>query len=346
MNFETSKRAQRKNEHIQLAIDHPGASSSDFDDVRFVHQSIPCIDVDQVFLSSMVGSLTFDHPLYINAMTGGSSRAGKINEKLAIVARETNIAMAVGSMHAALKDDTLSESYTIVRAQNPQGIIFSNVGADVSVELALKAVEMIKADALQIHVNAPQELIMPEGNRQFSSWLSTIEEIVKQVEVPVIVKEVGFGMSQETFSQLRHIGVNIVDVSGRGGTDFIHIENERRSLKEMTYLTGWGQSTVVSLLEARSSPDFDVLASGGIRHPLDAVKCYALGAKAVGMSRTMLLLIEEQGVEGAIQYIESFKEQLTIIAAMLNARNLQELKERPIVFSPELLSWQEQRGLQ
>ncbi|TDM12744.1 type 2 isopentenyl-diphosphate Delta-isomerase [Macrococcus lamae] len=345
MSYEKNKREQRKDDHIQLAIDHPDSPRSAFDEIRFIHQSIPSLNIDEVNLSTTIGNLKVNHPFYINAMTGGSKRAAEINEKLAIVARETHITMAVGSMHAALKDTALAHSYMVVRQQNPNGMIFGNVGADVDVDLALQAIDMIQADALQIHVNVPQELVMPEGSRQFSTWLSTIEKIVTRSSVPVIVKEVGFGMSQETFSQLMDIGVEIVDVSGRGGTDFIHVENERRSLKDMSYLKEWGQSTAVSLLEAKPFPELDVLASGGIRHPLDAIKCYALGAKAVGMSRNMLLLIEDQGIEGTIEYVESFKEQLKIIATMLGASTLQELQDKPIVLSPGLISWQEQRNL-
>ncbi len=345
MNDKENKRAQRKNEHIELAVSHPAVETSSFDDVRFVHQSIPTIDLEDVNLSTTVGPLTFQTPIYINAMTGGSERAAMINEQLAIVARETQVAMAVGSMHAALMEPGAAKSYSVARKQNPDGMIFANVGADVNVDLALRAVEMITADALQVHVNAPQELVMPEGNRQFSAWLSNIEAIVRRSPVPVIIKEVGFGLSTETFSELAAIGVKIVDISGRGGTNFIHIENERRDLRDMTYLKGWGQTTVESLLESSAYPELDILASGGIRHPLDAMKCYALGAKAVGMSRTMLLLIEEQGTAGAIDYINTFKEHLKMIALMLGARSLTEIKKKSIVLTPELISWQQQRGL-
>ena len=120
---------------------------------------------------------------------------------------------------------------------------------------ALQAVELLDAQALQIHVNSPQELVMPEGNREFASWMSNIESIVKRVDVPVIIKEVGFGMSKETLQALYDIGVNYVDVSGRGGTNFVDIENERRSNKDMNYLSQWGQSTVESLLESTEFQD-------------------------------------------------------------------------------------------
>ncbi|RIL82690.1 type 2 isopentenyl-diphosphate Delta-isomerase, partial [Staphylococcus equorum] len=162
-----------------------------------------------------------------------------------------------------------------------KGPLFSNVGAHVPLEFAKRAVDFLQTDALQIHVNAPQELIMPEGNRIFSNWLSHIESIVNEIDVPIIVKEVGFGVSRETMLKLKSVGVTTIDVSGSGGTNFIHIENERRTLKDFSYMKGWGQTTAISLLESKGT-GLEVLASGGIRNPLDALKCMVLGAQAVG----------------------------------------------------------------
>ncbi|RZH79778.1 type 2 isopentenyl-diphosphate Delta-isomerase, partial [Staphylococcus aureus] len=154
--------------------------------------------------------------------------------------------------HAALRNHKMASSFDIVRKTNPEGIIFSNVGADVPADLAKQSVEMLQANALQVHVNSPQELVMPEGNRTFSNWMENLSEIVQTVDVPVIVKEVGFGMSRELIQDLKEIGVRYVDVSGRGGTNFVNIENERRQLKDMSYLQNWGQSTVESLLESKN----------------------------------------------------------------------------------------------
>ena len=251
-----------------------------------MHHSIPSINVDEVDLTSRTTDFDMTYPIYINAMTGGSEWTKQINEKLAVVARETGLAMAVGSTHAALRNPKMAESFSIARQTNPEGIIFSNVGADVPVDKAVEAVSLLDAQALQIHVNAPQELVMPEGNREFSTWLDNVAAIVQRVDVPVIIKEVGFGMSKELYKDLIDVGVTYVDVSGKGGTNFVTIENERRSNKDMDYLANWGQSTVESLLESSAYQDsLNVFASGGVRTPLDVVKSLALGAKAVGMSR-------------------------------------------------------------
>ncbi|PCF36504.1 type 2 isopentenyl-diphosphate Delta-isomerase [Staphylococcus delphini] len=342
----TNKREQRKNEHVRLALAQSDTLQSDFDRIQFVHHAIPEMDVEEVTLLPNFKALQMSHVLYINAMTGGSEWTAKTNEQLAQVAKATQIPMAVGSMHAALKNPAVRHSYAVAREQYPEGQIWANVSADVTLEEAQAAIEMIQANALQIHVNAPQELVMPEGNRQFKHWLTRISEIVKGVKVPVIVKEVGFGMSYDTIQQLIDAGVSYVDISGHGGTNFISIENERRQFKDMDYLKDWGQSTVVSLLEARNlSSRVHVLASGGVRHPLDAIKALRLGAEAVGMSRPILKMLHEEGVEATIEYVEDFKTQMAYIMTLLNAKNITELLQAAIVFDPYLKNWIQQRQL-
>lgn len=342
----TNKREQRKNEHVRLALAQSDTLQSDFDRIQFVHHAIPEMDVEEVTLLPNFKALQMSHVLYINAMTGGSEWTAKTNEQLAQVAKATQIPMAVGSMHAALKNPAVRHSYAVAREQYPEGQIWANVSADVTLEEAEAAIEMIQANALQIHVNAPQELVMPEGNRQFKHWLTRISEIVKGVKVPVIVKEVGFGMSYDTIQQLIDAGVSFVDISGHGGTNFISIENERRQFKDMDYLKDWGQSTVVSLLEARNlSSRVHVLASGGVRHPLDAIKALRLGAEAVGLSRPILKMLHEEGVEATIEYVEDFKTQMAYIMTLLNAKNITELRQAAIVFDPYLKNWIQQRQL-
>ncbi|ATH59397.1 type 2 isopentenyl-diphosphate Delta-isomerase [Staphylococcus nepalensis] len=340
------KREQRKNEHVEIAMAQTDATISDFDEIRFVHHSIPSIDVSDINLESSLKDFTLSQPLYINAMTGGSEWTKQINEKLAMIARESGMAMAVGSTHAALRNSKMASSFTIVRETNPNGIIFSNVGADVPVDKAVESVHLLDAQALQVHVNAPQELVMPEGNRIFSTWMDNLAQIVARVDVPVIIKEVGFGMSKETIKQLHEIGIRYVDVSGRGGTNFVDIENERRSYKDMDYLSLWGQTTVESLLESTSyQRDMDILASGGVRSPLDVIKCLALGASAVGMSRPFLNQVENYGITETLNFTEQFTEHMKKIMTMLDARSPKDLKNAQMIFGPKLQSWIDQRNI-
>lgn len=179
------KQTNRKNEHVSLSENFYAQGDSSFKDVHFVHHSFPTIDVADVDLRSQLGELEFSLPFFINAMTGGSEWTGKLNQKLAILARETGLAIASGSISAALKNPDLADSYSVIRKENPDGLVFANLGA----ENVKRAIDLIDADAIQIHLNAPQEVVMPEGDREFSNWIENIQEIVDKVEQPLIVKE-------------------------------------------------------------------------------------------------------------------------------------------------------------
>lgn len=345
-NDEYRKREKRKDEHVKLALLSEATFLSHFDQLSFVHQSLPNIGLKDVNLQVILPNLALNSPLYINAMTGGSDMTGNINASLAQVAQSTGMAMAVGSQHAGLRNDSLVHTYQVVRKMNPKGVIFANVGADVPLEFALKAVEMLEANALQIHLNVPQELVMPEGGRDFTGWLRQIERIIHHIDVPVIVKEVGFGMSSKTLQLLNGIGVQYVDVSGRGGTNFIGIENQRREYQEYDYLKEWGQTTPISLLEAQSFINcMTIFASGGIRNPLDVVKCISLGAKAVGLAGPILRILQNAGVDQVIEEMNRWHEQIKIICTMLGARNVHELSTCPLVITKEVREWCEVRGI-
>lgn len=339
-------REKRKDEHVQLALADKNPPLSHFDQLLFVHRSLPEMGMKDINLEVRTPDLRLNSPMYINAMTGGSEMTGKINASLAEVAHATGITMAVGSQHAGLRNENVANTYKVVRELNPSGIIFANVGADAPLAFAEKAVDMLEANALQIHINVPQELVMPEGGRDFTGWISQIEETVKSIPVPVIVKEVGFGMSRETISSLYNVGVRYVDVSGRGGTNFIGIENQRREKKEYVYLEDWGQTTPISLLEAHDFMDeMTIFASGGIRNPLDIVKALALGAKAVGMAGHMLRTVQNHGVDGAIQEINSWHEQIKVICTMLGVKNVEDLTNVPLIVKDDVRQWCELRGI-
>jgi len=337
----------RKNQHIHYAeMQYNTPRTNGLDGVRFVHQSFSKIGINDVSLKTSLNSLTLDTPFFINAMTGGSDKAQIINENLAHVAKETNLAMAVGSVSIALSNSDVSNSFKIVREVNPNGILFANLGAHHSVDNARKAVDLIEANALQLHLNTPQELVMPEGDRDFSSWLKNIESIVKALDVPVIVKEVGFGMSKETIQQLIDVGVTLIDLAGKGGTNFIDIENERRELKEYAYLSDWGQTTAESLLEARKFLDqTTIIASGGIKTPLDMLKCFGLGASAVGLSGEFLHLILTKGTDETIAQVNRYKEELTHLMVLLGAKSIHSIKDHPLVLDTNLTNWCYQRNL-
>ncbi|MBO0487504.1 type 2 isopentenyl-diphosphate Delta-isomerase [Vagococcus fluvialis] len=337
----------RKDQHIHYAeMQYQQQSDNGLDQVRFVHQSFSEMSINDVNLTTKLGSLSLDYPFFINAMTGGSDKAHVINKNLALIAKETNLAMAVGSVSTAIKNPELADSFKVVRKMNPNGILFSNLGAHHSLENAKIAVDMIEADAIQIHLNTPQEIVMPEGDRNFTNWLSNIEEIVKELHVPVIVKEVGFGMSKETIQQLIDIGVTMIDVGGRGGTNFVHIENERRNEKEFDYLLNWGQNTAESLLEAhfyRKQADF--IASGGIRNPLHMLAAFGLGAKVTGISGEFLHMVLTKGNESTINRVNEWKYELSALMALVGAKSIEDIEKKALVLSPELNNWCKERRI-
>lgn len=341
-----SIQSHRKDEHVSLAIKfYDKNSHAGFDQLRFVHQGIPEISLDDIDTSTNIEDIKMDFPIYIEAMTGGSEYTKKLNKKLARIAKNTGIAMATGSQSVALKDSSVSSSFEVVRKTNPKGIIFSNLGASANASKAKEAIKMMNSDAIEIHINTPQEMIMPEGDRSFK-WIDNIKSVQKELDCPVIVKEVGFGMSKETIQQLVDAGVKNINISGKGGTSFSKIENYRRKKQEMDYLEDWGQTTVESLLEAQEFKDqVNIIASGGIRTPLDAIKAITLGANSVGIAAPILYSLIKNGEEDTIEFINDFIYGIKSIMTMLGAKNLSDLQSKKLILSPDLLSYVKQRGL-
>ncbi|KRK32776.1 type 2 isopentenyl-diphosphate Delta-isomerase [Loigolactobacillus bifermentans] len=341
-----SVQSHRKDEHLFLAEKFfTQQAKSDFEQVRFIHQSLPESRLADVDLTTHFAGFTLPLPLYINAMTGGSAQAQKLNAGLAQVAAALHIPMATGSLSIALKEPETVASFQVTRQHDQRGLLFANLGADVTVAQAQQAIDVLQADALQLHLNAPQELVMPEGDQSFR-WLDNLQTLRQQITVPIIVKEVGFGMSQETLAKLTSIGIETVDVSGRGGTNFIQIENERRHQHDYSYLADWGQSTVESLLESQASQKhLTILASGGIRTPLDAVKALRLGAQAVGMSGTILHALQHHDVTAVIAWLQDWCQQLRGLFALLGCHDLTALRHAPIVLDAALLNYCQQRHI-
>lgn len=306
----------RKKDHIRLALADKTTLTS-LDAYAIDYNSVPRFGLDTLDTSTTICNKKWQFPFFINAITAGGEECNKINQDFMEVSKACGIEFFPGSYSPALKNKNDEAAY-------PKGYSI-NLGLDKDPNLILDAIEKTKAQYIQLHTNPLQEIVMPEGDHNFESWLSTLTEVSKKSPIPVILKETGFGMNEETIKLAIDLNLAAVDVSGMGGTNFARIENGRREDKS-TYLENIGYTTAESLEFAAPYRDkIDIIASGGIRNPLDVVKCLALGAKAVGVSKTFLEILVNDGKEALIDEIEKWKKELKFLMILMNAKNIDEL---------------------
>ena len=338
-------RSRRKTEHIQHVL-RDSLTHADFSDIRILHNCLPGTSKN-VDVTCKVAGFSIAAPFFLNAITGGAFETEEVNEKLALLSKHLKIPMALGSQKAALDTAALEKTYQVVRNVCPDGILFANVSAKSTVEAAAQAVQMINADALQLHLNAPQEAVMREGDREFSPWAAKIAGICQAVQVPVIVKETGFGMAAEQVRLLAEAGAAAVDVSGTGGTNFIKIEAERAGI-DAGELANWGIPTPIALLEALEAVEgkADIIASGGVNTSLAIIKSLAMGASAVGLAALPLQLVLQEGVNEAIAHLEGLLQEIRMMMALLGAENISDLQKVPLVIQGDTYRWLKSRGFQ
>jgi isopentenyl-diphosphate delta-isomerase len=296
--------SSRKMDHLRICSQADVETGSTlFDDVHLVHCALPECDMDTIDLSVEFLGTRLASPLFIAAMTGGHPDTMEVNRVLASAAERYRIGIGVGSQRAALEKPELADSFAIVRDAAPHAFICGNIGVvqlvEHGVEWAERAVEMIEADALCIHLNFLQEIIQPEGDHSAVECLSAVRQLCKDVKFPIIVKETGSGISREVASRLWDAGVSAIDTGGLGGTSWAKIEgiraNERRNagdeaLRELgDSLLTWGVPTAMSVFEVAGTGSGPVIATGGLRSGLDIAKGIALGATLGGMALPLLL---------------------------------------------------------
>jgi isopentenyl-diphosphate delta-isomerase len=349
---------ERKLDHIRICLKENVQSrtaSTGFEDVHLLHKALPEINLREVDTASAILGHSLSAPIIIGAMTGGTSEAAKINAVLAEAAEELGIGMGVGSQRAALESPQLTQTYYVARAKAPHIFLMANLGCPqfvkgYSVEEARRAVEMIKADALAVHLNPLQEAVQVEGQTDFKGALNKLRELAHALDVPVVVKETGAGIAAEEAEALEDAGVKAIDVSGVGGTSWAAVEyhrakHSRRGLSERLGLSfwDWGIPTVVSLVEVRSSTRLPVIAGGGIRSGVDVAKALALGADAVSLALPLLKAAVGGGkqVLKTLQYIVA---ELRVAMFLTGARSVQELKAKPVVVTGKTAEWLKARG--
>lgn len=291
--------AQRKSDHIRIVLEENVKSglTNGFEKYQFEHNALPELDLNQVDLTTTFLNHRLKVPLLISSMTGGNEEAGLINRTLAIVAQQAGMAMGVGSQRAGLERPNSMESFK-VRQFAPDILLFANVGAvqlnyGYSISDCQRAVDAIQADALFLHLNPLQEALQPEGNVDFLGLLKKIELVCKGLSVPVLAKEVGWGISAEVARRLAEAGVSAIDVAGAGGTSWSQVEkfrikDEMRRNVAQDFVD-WGLSTADCLVAVRQAvPDLPLIASGGLASGIDAAKGIALGASLAGMAGKFL----------------------------------------------------------
>jgi len=346
--------SDRKADHIRICATRNVESrrSTGFEDVHLVHRSLPEMNMDEVNTSCAFMGHQLLLPLIIEAMTGGAPPAERINQRLAAAAQHLQLAMGVGSQRIALENPAFEASFRVVRETAPDAFLLANIGAPqlakgYGPDEAKKAVEMISANALAIHVNTAQECAQLEGEPLAKGVIDKISKIVKQVGVPVIVKETGAGISVEDAVRLERVGVSCIDVAGVGGTDWARVESYRkgsgRKESRNQLFHGWGIPTAASLVEVIQSTKLIAIASGGVRDGLQIAKSITLGASAAGLARPLLrpAMKSRQAVEKAIRVVH---RELKTAMFLTGSKTITDLQGAPLVITGDTYHWLSQRG--
>lgn len=341
----TNKPSTRKEEHVRICAEEDvryRSKTTGFERYDFDYVALPELDFEEVTLHTTFLGQTIRLPLLVSCMTGGYDGATAINAALARLCQRWQLAMGLGSMRSLLNNHEQLESFRIVRDQAPSIPIIANIGASQLVGEIQPAdleslVSLVGADALAIHLNPLQELLQPEGTPHFRGVLAAIEKLLSALTIPVIVKEVGSGISGRVAEQLLRVGVQYIDVAGAGGTSWAGVELKRSAVdpgsNPLAELWDCGIPTAECIIEVdalRSRYDFTLIGSGGISNGFDAAKAIALGADLVGVARPLLQAFQQRG-EGALdQYIADWELQLRSAMFVCGARTVSDLQRVPL----------------
>jgi len=325
--------SSRKRDHLLICCEKPvEAGDAGFEDVRLVHNALPECNMDAIETKTQFLGRTLSSPLFIAAMTGGHPDTLEVNRRLARAADRYNLGMGVGSQRAALEKPELEDSFTIVREEAPRAFLCANLGIiqlrDHGIEWAERAVEMIDAQAIAIHVNSLQEAIQPEGDHNAEGCLDALRNLCDEFPLPVIVKETGSGISAGTARIIRGAGADAIDIGGYGGTSWAKIERLRADDSGLADLgeafLSWGIPTVVSLCEVRTAGG-PIIATGGLRSGIDIAKAVALGASLGGMALPLLKPAMESE-DALFAAVERIHRELCVAMFLTGSRTTRDLR--------------------
>ena len=351
---------KRKADHIRISLTQnvqARKTTTGFEGIHFIHKALPEIDKHKIDLSTTVFNHKFVAPLIAGAITGGAPEATKINATIAEAVEELGLGMGVGSQRAAIEDKKLEKTFAIARKKAPTAFLIANIGGvqlvnGYGLKEVKKAIEMINADAIAIHLNPLQEAVQPEGQTNFQGVLEKIGEIARKLDKPVIVKETGAGIAAEEAEKLESVGVRSIDVSGAGGTSFAAVEYYRAQRRGKSFqrrlgdvFWDWGIPTAVSVVEVSQTVSIPVIASGGIRDGVDMAKALALGASLTSLSRPVLRAAVK-GVKETESELSLLMEELRNTMFLVGAESVQALWKTPIVITGKTAELLRMRGFQ
>jgi isopentenyl-diphosphate delta-isomerase len=336
---EYSQFERRKQDHIQLALmpENQADEDHDLDSVRLIHDALPEFDFADISIQSLRFGAVVEKPFMVSSMTAGHQQSIDLNRRLIAACEEMSWAMGVGSQRRELTDRQAAQEWHGIRKDYPRVDLFGNLGIAQLITANLSDVQrladVLHARALIIHCNPLQECIQPEGTPQFKGCWHALEQLVKILEIPVVVKETGCGFSTATLARLNTIGVTAVDVSGKGGTHWGRIEGHRAEKGSLYQQASaafrhWGISTLQSIINARElHAQFEIWGSGGVRNGLDAAKLFALGASTVGFAKPMLVAALNSR-EAVVALMDTIEYELKVALFCTGSRVLPDLKEK------------------
>jgi isopentenyl-diphosphate delta-isomerase len=339
--------SERKRSHLELcgdaAVEYAGKTTL-LEDVDLVHDALPELAVDEVQVGTELLGKRLRAPLVITGMTGGTEEAADVNRGLAEVAERCGIAFGLGSQRAMQRTPALARTFA-VRSHAPTTLVLANLGLVQAAALPTAEVAglvaAIGADALCIHLNPAQEMIQPGGDRDFRGGLRTLQRLVRELPVPLVVKETGCGLSRRAAERLAAAGVRTADVSGAGGTSWVKVEALRAGPAERALgeeFADWGIPTAAALLACRGT-GLELVASGGIRSGLDVAKAIALGARAAGVALPVFRAYREGGIVEAEGFIDRLVRGLRTAMVLTGSRDLEALGQAPVVLGSRLREW-------
>jgi isopentenyl-diphosphate Delta-isomerase len=332
---------QRKADHLKINLekDVRSALTTGLENYRFTHEALPELDLELVDTSLNLFGKQLAAPILISSMTGGTAQAGALNRRLAEAAQECKVAMGVGSQRAALEHPEQAKTFQVRRVA-PDILLFANLGAvqlnyGYGIDHCRKAVDMIQADALILHFNPLQEAVQDAGDTNFANLSKKIEELCRSMDVPVIAKEVGWGISERSARLLAECGISAIDVAGAGGTSWSQVEMHRAPDEFTRALAatfvGWGIPTADAILNVRKAAQgMTIFASGGIKDGLDIAKCIALGATLGGMAG-QFLKAAAVSAENVIEMMNLTKRQIEVTMFAAGAGTLESLAVEKLI---------------